>query len=102
MIIDDLALMVKRGFDGVTEEIGGVRQQIGDMVDEIGGVKEEIGGLKGDVRRLEQKMDDGFRAVNKRLDLMHEEISDVPDMREAVEDHEKRLGRLERNAGVAA
>lgn len=47
-------------------------------------------------------MEAGFFAVNRRIDLLHEDISDLPDIREAVKDYDKRLTRVEQNVGLAA
>jgi len=51
---------------------------------------------KADFARLEQKMDAGFFAVNSRIDSLHEDISDLPDIREAVQDVQNMDGRLVR------
>lgn len=50
-------------------------------------------------KELTQKMDEGFFAVNCRLDLLHEDISDLPDIREELKDHDERLVRVERKVG---
>lgn len=56
---------------------------------------------KEDLHQLEQKMDAGFFAVNRRIDLLHDDLSDVPDIREAVQGHSKRIERLEQKVGLA-
>lgn len=48
---------------------------------------------------LTQKMEEGFFAVNRRLDLLHEDISDFPAIREELKDHDERLVRVERKVG---
>lgn len=73
--IEDLAVMVKHGFDTMA-------------------TKEDLAHLRTDMR-------DGFFAVNRRLDLLHEDISDLPDMREELRDHDKRLIQVERKVRVA-
>lgn len=56
---------------------------------------------KEDFRRLEQKVDSGFFAVNSRIDSLHNDISDLPDMREELQDLGIRMDRVERKVGVA-
>ncbi|MEK7099356.1 MAG: hypothetical protein AAB916_02470 [Patescibacteria group bacterium] len=53
-----------------------------------------------DLHVLEQKMDDGFRGVHRRIDLLHEDISDLPDIREAVSDLGGRMERVEQKVGL--
>ena len=55
---------------------------------------------KKDLHALEQKMDDGFHAVNKRIDLLREDISDLPDIREELTDLGVRLDRVEQKVGL--
>lgn len=81
MTIEDLAVMVKHGFDETA-------------------TKTELLALKKDLHQLAQKTDDGFFAVNRRLDLLREDISDLPDIRGAVQDLDERLVRVERKVGV--
>ncbi len=60
---------------------------------------------KEDVKRLEQKLeqkiDAGFLAVNRRIDLIREDISDFPTMREGLQDFRQRLERVELKVGIA-
>ena len=80
--IDELALMVKRGFDQTA-------------------TKEDLMqcATKEDLMQLRTEMQDGFRGVNRRIDLLHEDISDLPDIREELKDHDGRLMRVERKVG---
>lgn len=59
--IDDLALMVKRGFDGIREElkteIAGNRFEIVGTKSEIKEVKSDIDDLKNEVRFLRDSID---------------------------------------------
>lgn len=55
---------------------------------------------KEDLARLEEKMEDGFRGVNARLDLVREDISDLPAIRHEVSDLRERVKRLEERAGL--
>ncbi len=50
--------------------------------------------------KLEQKMDAGFFAVNSRIDSLHNDISDLPDIREGLQDLGVRMDRVERKVGV--
>ncbi|MDP3779181.1 MAG: hypothetical protein Q8R30_04025 [bacterium] len=59
--IDELALMVKRGFDQTATKK--------DL---------EQFATKEDLAQLRTEMQDGFRGVNRRIDLLHEDISDLP------------------------
>lgn len=87
--IEDLAAMIQRTMAS-KEELQAFRMEMA---------------TKGDLRRLEQtleqKMEDGFRAVNRRIDLLHEDISDLPDIREEVQDYDERIARVERKVGFA-
>lgn len=56
---------------------------------------------KEDLQALRTEMKDGFFTVNRRIDLLHEDISDLPDIREEVKDHDERLARVERKVGLA-
>jgi len=82
MTIEDLAVMVKHGFDEVHTRLDATDTQL--LV-----VKKD----------LTQKMTEGFFAVNRRLDLLHEDISDLPAIREELKDHDERLIRVERKVG---
>ncbi|MBI4085786.1 MAG: hypothetical protein HY433_00900 [Candidatus Liptonbacteria bacterium] len=53
---------------------------------------------KEDLSRLEEKMDDGFRGVNARLDLVREDISDLPAIRHELQDLRQRVERLEKQS----
>ena len=55
---------------------------------------------KEDMAQLRTEMQAGFFTVNRRIDLLHEDLSDVPDIREAVQDHSKRIERLEQKVGL--
>jgi len=77
--LDDLAVMVKHGFDEVHTRLDATNT--------------ELLTVKKD---LTQKMDEGFFAVNRRLDLLHEDISDLPAIREELKDLDERFVRIER------
>ena len=98
MTIDDLAVMVKHGFDEVHTRLDqcATKEDLKQFA-----TKEDIHFLE---QKLEQKMDAGFFAVNSRIDSLREDISDLPDIREAVQDvqnMDERLVRVERKLGFA-
>ena len=51
--------------------------------EDIAAVRAEMA-TKKDLARLEQKVDDGFRYVNARLDIIREDISDLPEIRHRI------------------
>jgi len=89
--IEDLAVMVKHGFDEVYERLDQTATKTELLV-----VKTELLVVKKDIHQLAQKTEEGFFAVNRRLDLLHEDISDLPAIREELKDHDERLVRVER------
>lgn len=58
---------------------------------------------KKDLERFATKleMEAGFFAVNRRIDLLREDLSDLPDMREELQDLGVRMDRVERKVGLA-
>lgn len=97
--IEDLAGMVKRGFDEVYARFDQTATQEDLLVvkEDLSAVKKDLSAVKKD---LTQKMEEGFFAVNRRLDLLHDDISDLPDIREELKDHDERLVRVEKKIGV--
>lgn len=83
--IEDLAVMVNRGFTEIEKKMA--------TKDDIAQVRTEMA-TKADLAQLRTEMRDGFFAVNRRIDILHEDISDLPDIREAVQDHDKRLMQI--------
>ena len=88
--IEDLAVMVKHGFDEVHERLDATNERIDRTATELLAVKKD----------LTQKMEEGFLAVNRRLDLLHDDISDLPAIREELKDHDERLVRVERKVSM--
>jgi len=74
--LEDLAGMVKSGFTEVEKKMEQMRTE------------------------LRTETQNGFHAVNRRLDLLHEDISDLPDIREELKDHDERLVRVEHKVGA--
>ncbi len=81
--------MVKHGFDEVHERLDVTNTRLDATATELSAVKKD----------LTQKMEEGFFAVNRRLDLLHDDISDLPAIREELKDHDERLVRVERRVG---
>ena len=80
--IEDLALMTARGFEQTAAKE--------DL--KVLATKEELLATKEEMQR-------GFRSVNARLDLIRQDISDLPVLREKIEELTERVGRLEAKAG---
>ena len=72
--IDDLAAMVKRGFDSMDKRFDAVDKRSDQMA------------TKDDLHALEQKVDAGFAHMNARLDTIRSDISDLPSIREELYD----------------
>ena len=79
--IEDLAAMIKHGFDATA-------------------TKEDFHALKDDLHVLDQKVDAGFQHVNARLDSIRNDMSDPPTMREELHDLRQRLDRVEQKVGL--
>ena len=61
------------------------------------------GGFTEIEKKVEQsriETQDGLRAVNRRIDLLREDLSDLPDIREELKDHDERLTHVERKVGL--
>ena len=89
MTIEDLAEMVKRGFDNTAtkEDIRSIRE---DM--KLLATKQELNdGLKG----LEQAIDERFDHVDARLDTIEHDISDLPEIRQDRIDIDERLTKVD-------
>ncbi len=86
--IEDLAGMVNKGFTEMEEKV----EQLGTEL------RTEIDQLRTELRT---ETHEGFIGVNRRIDLLHEDISDISDIREELKDHDERLSRVERKVGSA-
>lgn len=95
--IEDLALMVKRGFDETTTKEDLERFATKQDLERFA-TKEDLQNVKNG---LERKMDEGFYAVNTRIDLLRNDISDLPQMREELHDLRNRVSRLEKKTSIA-
>lgn len=88
MTIEDLAILVKRGFDqtATKEEILEFRKE----------VDRRFAAMTEAITNLAKATDDNFRHVNVRLDRVRDDISDMPTMREELHELRERVGRIER------
>ena len=81
--IEDLARMVSGGFTEIEKKVEQSRIEVEKKVEQS---------------RIETQ--DGLRAVNRRIDLLREDLSDLPDIREELKDHDERLTHVERKVGL--
>ena len=82
MTIEDLAIMVGKGFKGVDRRFDAVDRRIDALTDIVA--------------KLARAMDDNFKHVYARLDRIRDDISDLPLMRTELRDLRERVSRLER------
>ena len=88
MTIEDLAAMVKRGFDATA-----TKEDLKQFA-----TKED---LKDGLHKLEQRMDERFDHVDARLDTIEHDISDLPAMRQELVDVDERLTKVENRVAHA-
>lgn len=110
--IEDLAGMVGKGFKGVDQRLKGVDQRLNSIDRHLIEVDQKLnelekrtekrfGELAEALTKLAKNTDENFRHVTLRLDRVREDISDIPDMRQALSTLEERVMRLERRAAAA-
>ncbi len=87
----------------MTEKITTI-EALAVMIQRTMASKEDLKAMasKEDLVQLRTEMQDGFHAVNRRIDLLREDISDLPEIREEIQEHGERLTRVERKVGFAA
>ena len=85
--IDDLAAMTQRGFTDVEHRLG-ERMDRGFHL------------LESGLQVLAKQMTEGFQHVNARLDIIRDDVSDLPAMREELHDLRHRLERVEQKVGL--
>ena len=86
--IEDLAAMIKRGFDQTATK------------EDMHALEQRTAGLETRLVHVEQKVDDGFQHVNARLDIIRDDVSDLPAMREELQNLRHRLERVEQKVGL--
>lgn len=122
--LEDLALMVKKGFDEVRSELLGVRFDLSKKSDktDIVLLKTDIGSLQNDINRLAVATKLGFDEVHNRFKKVDGEFGKMKVEFEKIDDrfagvenklvnldrrldifvtHEKRLVKVERELGFA-
>ena len=50
--IDNLAVMVAKGFDGIEKDIGELKKDIGEVKNDVGELKKDMGEVKGNVKNI--------------------------------------------------
>lgn len=91
--IETLAGMIKRGFDTTAS-----KDDLHKVEERLTGVEKRLSTGEGQMTGLKQKVDQGFQHINARLDLLRNDISDLPAMRQELRDLGQRVDRLERSA----
>lgn len=95
MTIEDLAVMVKRGFDQTAskDELKATRDDLKDLRKEV---DRRFVVMAESISNLAKAMDENFRHVYSRLDTLRYDISDLPTMRNELRSFRTRLERLEK------
>ena len=96
--IEDLAGMVKRGFDSVDKRFEQVDQRFDSVDKRFEQVDKRFEQVDKRFDNLENRMEAGFAHVNARLDTIRHDISDLPAMRASLRDLHQRVERLEHKA----
>lgn len=91
MTIEDLAQMIKRGFDETA-----TKAEIQHVDERLTTLEHRVTELGQHMTGLEQNVADGFAHVNARLDRIRDDIADLPAIREELKDLRQRVERLER------
>ena len=98
MTIDGLAAMMRRTMAS-KEDIVELRAEVATKKDlERFATKDDLARVE---QKIQHKMDVGFAGVNSRLDLVREDMNDLPTMREELDDFRNRLDRVEQKVGLA-
>ncbi|MBI4837187.1 MAG: hypothetical protein HY813_02145 [Candidatus Portnoybacteria bacterium] len=90
--IEDLAIMVKKGFDGVDKKFDGVDKK-------FDGVDKKFDEAQKDRDGIRREMREGFTRVNARLDVIEGDIKDFIG-RDEFEDVLARLKLVEKTLGL--
>ena len=89
--IDDLAIMVQKGFDETNEKLGGRMDKLDGRMDKLDG--------RMDV--LEKKVDDGFSRVEAGLDAINKNIKELDFVtKDEFEDLMTRVKYIEAKLGI--
>jgi prefoldin subunit 5 len=90
--IETLAGMIKRGFDATAS-----KDDLQKLEQKVDGLDRKVDGLDKRVGVIDKKVDQGFQHINARLDLLRNDISDLPAMRQELRDLGQRVDRLEKS-----
>src|SRR3972149_2982572 len=96
--IDDLAIMVQKGFDETNEKLGGRMDKLDGRMDKLDGRMDKLDG-RMDV--LEKKVDDGFSHVEAGLDAINKNIKELDFVtKDEFEDLMTRVKYIEAKLGI--
>ena len=96
--IDDLAIMVQKGFDETNEKLGGRMDKLDGRMDKLDGRMDKLDG-RMDV--LEKKVDDGFSRVEAGLDAINKNIKELDFVtKDEFEDLMTRVKYIEAKLGI--
>ena len=94
--IEDLAGMVKRGFDDVDKRFERVEKEMREGFKLVGERFEQVDERFDQIDKRFEQIDQQLEYITARVDVISHDTSDLPDMRQGLQDHEHRIGRLER------
>ena len=118
--LDDLAVMVSRGFTELRTEL---KEDIGEVKKDVAGVKEDLAGVKKDLTVMKEDLEDvkkdvaGVKEVVKivaeEMDALHKDVRYIKNTTDMLvrgdiardtkfEELDTRVERLERKAGIVA
>ena len=100
--IEELALMVQRGFESTTKEIRQeIKESVSGVKDEISG---EINGVKGEVSGLKDSMEIMSKEINslqRGQVRIEDRLDEMSSNKKVLEDHDKRISILEKKVILA-
>ena len=75
--INDLAVMVAKGFEHVGTEIGGIKKDVSGLKQDVSGLKKDVSGLKQDMADVKHQMQALSSNVNNYLELSEKRYSEL-------------------------
>ena len=63
--MDDLAIMIKQGFDEVDERFNGINFKISGLKKDVSGLKKDVSGLKKETKGIKKELKE-FKGDNSR------------------------------------
>lgn len=89
--MDELAIMVQKGFESVTKEL---RKEIKE---EVGGLKEEVTEIKDKVEIMSKEID----SLQRGQVRIEDRLDNITPNNKVLDNHEKRIGILEKKVILA-